>query len=1438
MKKRAGILFLCICLVLSVFSLCLAVSVIGNESEEQPAFDERFELMATNPPKWTSYNDYLADEAQAIWNYPEYYIGATAEFNIEWVSSFIVTAGEMAADDEYEYTDFPSATAEDFLTDDGKSIRVVITDYFFAGHDEETGEDFDLWLKVEAAEGYELPQSLQENPYVLQAAYEDDSPSLIPLPMRGMFTAETIIVQKSVAAASRYIEINAADMPYFFDVDYCYDEHGNVFYDLGDITFVEAITSSEYRYVSEADVTLIPARASIAYDKLMAAKSSGEFYQYLYDIPDEVLSCFTEKYKNDAASHIEELVRIENVEYADEVELGEEKLNVTVKGKLPEKNVELKLEAVPSEKVLDEGFDVESEEDITLALDIKLINTEDGSEWQPAEGESVEVSFDMAALGYEDDTVFRLHHKHGDRIERYEVLVVTDGKLTIQTSGFSIYVVEELYDVTGSQITTGNNAEPQTLSVGDEVVYYYKTNNNGNGDPKGTWIVEDPEGAIYYTVHSNVSSEDIGHNMVYAQWIKIVALKETTTPINITFNYAKVTINQYGQSNVVNNTAKTESFKLDINTPKAIDESKPNVDDGRLLYISDTVNESGTITAVLVDKNGNVLEKGLEGAAFSWSRDDKLFIVPQAYENNYKSVNIARDHSGLVEARMKKDETGYKPVTYTLTATLADGTELTDSYTVYYQSEIINASFEFPKAHKGTYNFFPNGYHELYWKTTAPGTGGNITKDIEYGNLNEGDEAEYNVGSAADGYQFAELNAEEFGALYQDIITVPGEKLEWDFAHAARNQLGDTNGMFIVFGPTEAAQKLLDQNALTPLGQAAKNAAKALGTADNNRFLRGEIPVTVSYTYGGATATYTVWYHTVSVNANPKWQTVAGEYMTPEGQYRTRIFFVTDTEGANTNNKNYGNLIDISSAGQYKSYLIEYYEETYTGDGQLQLQYFGSKTESGEALIYSTVDLLNFRHFEEKENDYLYKILINNQTYPYDIRYSGKASLYLEKYPGTSDDAEVPKIDIYEDGIQRNNNYADYDIVMQVYFRDTVIAVQKELILPTQGKDDDGNKIEGMTEEQKLTLLKNLVSSEIGGYKSTFKLTTTTEDNVDFVPEEKFALITKRDPAGCLKSYLALGDNLGDNPRLNATYIVEELKPMELEGLVLKSVEFSTVRYYMGDTLEENPVKVSYDKVIYNNLDKSLQSSPIFLGDDFDSNGQKVSVKIADVKVTNTYEEKMTKIYYHAVGNGKIKKTKASGYEDTPVEELKYYSGKSDGVSVHPGQGASYIYWYRDPECTQRVTEADGVVEADGTFRPNANIINADEVHFYARFETFSIKINRTGADANQSFLYKVERLESAGSNRVVDTMYVTIVCDGKGDGSVSILEVAQGTYRVTEIDEWSWRHPYVNESDSYQVATHTSKPDEPIVFNFSQESTKDEWLNGYSNPKKNIYGG
>ena len=1475
MKKSAIVLFLITYLIVAMFTVIASVQVSDNSSQVSQQSQDNLDIIATSPFEKCSYEDYIYYGNPDTWIYPQAFIGSSAIFNIEntddWAawSNFTIASkdeiAELAAieynEDDYAYDQF-DVVEDTELTVNGESIKVVISDYVLNVYDEEYMIG-DLWFKVEAAEGYTLPEKLAEKPYILHLTSYDDVPSLL-FTATGMFTTDTVTFYKQPVAATIEQALSTSYLPVSFEI-YSYittNQPDYEFYDLGNVSAWEAETKPKYQYVKASEVELVPITVAHAYESLITASSSIEFESRISQIPERILASFTAEHKANLVALCERFAVLENVEFSNKVTLDGTELNVAVKGKIPIGTVRLETTLVPDEDILNGGFGITNADEIIIALDIKLLNTADNTEWQPEEGYPVELSIDMAALGYEDGSLVRLHHKHGDKVDTYDIFIVEDGKITFVTDSFSIYAVQQVGDTNTSAnatlishaATTNNNNI--TIYIGDEKIYYIRPNNgtsttNFRTPVKGTWVVTDTTGAIHYNVHSNVASTAIGNARVNAQWISIVALKETpeNQPITLTFRYLTTTNTNWGQQPTI----YKETYNLYVKKPLPTTENG-----GRRLYIKDMVNSTGTITAAIIDSNGNENNDLLAGAAFEWTRDDGLFIVPQAYKNDFKSVSIVQDHGGLVESRKKynanKEEIGYQPVTYTLRATLSDGTVLTDSYTVYYQSEIINASFEFPVAVGGQHNFFPNGYTELYWKTTAPGSNAaKLTQDVEYGSVVKDnrpqDNANYGVSNAADGKQFAEINAEEFGALYQDIITQAGEPIDWDFMHAARQQQNNgVNSMFIVFGPTEQAQTLTTQAHVNGLGTAVKNAVadrSKYTKQQSDDFYAGKLGITITYSYpnSGVTADYTVWYHTVDRSKNNGWVELKGEYIPPEGQYRTRVFFVTDAAGV-TRNENYGNMIDSASAGQYKTFLIEYYEESYSETtNELIIKYWSEKDEKGKALIYSSRELENFTFFETENNDYLHSILINGKNYPYDIRYAEKPSIYIEKYPGKGSDATKRNNLVDEDynPITNTNNYGDYDLVIQIYFRDTVIAVQKELKLPTYepavpGKSEE---VPGMTDEQKLKLFDELNASADGGYKTTFTLTST--DNDKFKDESETTVISKRDPAGKYTAYVALGEN----PPLGSNYVVSEVLPENPTGLVLNKVTFIVRRYYMGVSLDDLMEEVSYEIIEREDLDEngSVSTNNIFLGD-IVHNEETKSIKIADVTVINEYIEKETTIYYEAVGNGKVAIAEKDengnalppNFQDTPTETLDFYSGVAKGADVFAGHGAKFVGWYTDPECTNKVDLEDGIVDENGNFKPNSNIINAEKVTFYAKFETNSVKIERTNGTPNQTYVYKVEAFDN---NNKATVMYVTVKCDANGNGYTEILEAVSSRYVVTEIGDWAWRSDdgeSVNKEQSFATDSSGTDLKNHMTITFNGNVKKQEWLNGFSESQKNVY--
>ena len=1353
-KKNILALLLCVLMLFSetVPSLYVAAGSIDwsfadSDADQLSESDSEVVVTSIFPEctlTWTSFDDYLLEQATTAWDYPEHYVGYEVEFLPYWTSIECVSG--FTGNENSVWVGLSSENVRSKNQINPDEFKMVIDSYHY---DEATGY---LWYKIKAAEGYVLPEVLEENPYVMyldhaslqSAGAGTVLPTFIIGPTRAVFnsTATSVNIKLQPVAATREYTVDVSQLSPIFSVkptyaNYSYSGH----YNIGDL----ASEYTSYQYVAEESITILPAEVSAAYEKLLAAEDTYEYYELIRQIPDETRALFSEHHRTALDECIAALEALEQVCYGTTVDFGGTDLPVAVVGKLPD-NVKLQVTVVSGDVVLSEGFDVEEDlSDLIAALDIKLIHTDDGTEWQPKEGRRVAVSIGLGQLGYAEGAVVRLQHKHDDFIENYEIAVVQDGALTVSTSGFSIYAVNSVGTTNvnnATQIQNGGTIELEIAkNTNNEYVFYFRDNNN-----VGTWAVEDFTGALHYTVHSQTNA--VGNTGVRAPWIRIHPLKVAS---GIKLSYAYIN----------GNNERRETYTVNVVAPKADK-------DGRKLYIKDEVNQYGKIIAALTDDQGDEIEGGLEGAAFEWERSDGYLINPTTYGDNYASVNIARDHSGLVEAR--KENGVFVPTTYHLKVTMSDGEELFADYTVYYQSEIINSDFESPEIFQtDNYAFFPNGWPELYWKTTAPGANSMLTRDIEYGfPSRRNGSTSFGVTRAAAGDKMAELNAEDFGALYQDVISAPGEEVIWRFAHAPRQDQswsGNTsNAMFIVLGPTETAQKLLKAD-LNALGAAAK--AEAAKGANNAAFLAGTASVNVEY----KGSVYTVWYHdagTYGQNGTPSiynqannygWTNLEGSYITPEGQYRTRLFFMSE-EKTNSTSKSAGNLIDLAKGGQYRKYLIEYYTEILVGDTEVEVK--NIKSVEGEALMHASVKLTELIDYMTRENNpyYLHKIMINGGNYPYNIRYEGDASLYIEKY----EDAAGFNRAEYGDG--------DYYIVMQVYLREVATTVQTKLVFP-----------EGMTDAQKLSVIQSFES----GYQTQVNV-LRDENALDIGTSQ----ITNRDPSGAYTAYHYFNNNIYLTK--GTTYNIVQTYSSEIPGLKLVSTTYYTYFYDKG---------VAKDPVI------SLGGSEILFNKD---------IGYAEVFIENKYEEKMTTIHYKAIGNGKVAFADGSGddleFMDTPTEPLAFYTGKAKGAKVYAGVGATFTGWFKDEACKIPVTEADGVWDrTDNSFRPNANIINADEITFYAKFETGSIVIKRENANPGQSFVYFIESASGV-------SMYVSLQCDENGVGQVVVLEAALGTYTVTELEDWSWRHDGTEQKKSHQGT------DRELVFEFSGPVTEDKWLN------------
>ena len=353
--------------------------------------------------------------------------------------------------------------------------------------------------------------------------------------------------------------------------------------------------------------------------------------------------------------------------------------------------------------------------------------------------------------------------------------------------------------------------------------------------------------------------------------------------------------------------------------------------------IKDDIANSGhyvlKITADGKDYEGAEAGKLLKDNGFTvtWKRDT---TVVRRYEVT-NGIYSRDENGGWVDVVY----TDGANKTYTVTVT-KDNQSQNASLTVNYNDELQNYSFEAVKS-TGTSALNDNSNNNnplMAWKTTASDhqievgntTARNSSTEYQYENnrwikktLTQ-TEYSYGCSSAVTGEQFAELNANGVGALYQDVLTMPGQNMNWQFYHKARTRIssGSQSGNVITSGSDKMAM------VLAPV-ELVKNVTthEQLQTLLNKCTVKnGPNTVLGDGTMGvnGKSYTVYVWESTSDIQnksgdcygtwvnySTSSWKRNAGAYTVPRGQYLTRFFFAAiDTATSSTHGHSVGNLLD------------------------------------------------------------------------------------------------------------------------------------------------------------------------------------------------------------------------------------------------------------------------------------------------------------------------------------------------------------------------------------------------------------------------------------------------------------------------------------------------------------------------------------------------
>ncbi len=322
------------------------------------------------------------------------------------------------------------------------------------------------------------------------------------------------------------------------------------------------------------------------------------------------------------------------------------------------------------------------------------------------------------------------------------------------------------------------------------------------------------------------------------------------------------------------------------------------------LIIADSVSTDGKFTANYVnDSNGTLYYVWEESAddGESWQPIERLKMNGDEYNlsDNGQTYNVVLD-----VVNDDDDEGGrwYRVSVYeSESAYKSGGSKLAFSPAIQldYYDELLNGSFETPSVKdlsdgmKSNYQY-PVGTDGLVWRTTGSDQQVEIVNASNDINNDRYHTSDYNntdgavqVDGAEVNEQYAELNAEASGALYQDVITVPGTTLNWQLYHRARED-GGKDIMYLLIAPADGASGYTTQEQLNRLIEQIQR--------------NEDYYASLGYYLYEISDDNDNWYY-YSSNTQE-----ASAYTVPEGQYLTRFFFVAGDTASGNNTQ--GNLLD------------------------------------------------------------------------------------------------------------------------------------------------------------------------------------------------------------------------------------------------------------------------------------------------------------------------------------------------------------------------------------------------------------------------------------------------------------------------------------------------------------------------------------------------
>ncbi|MEZ3487124.1 MAG: LPXTG cell wall anchor domain-containing protein [Lachnospiraceae bacterium] len=270
--------------------------------------------------------------------------------------------------------------------------------------------------------------------------------------------------------------------------------------------------------------------------------------------------------------------------------------------------------------------------------------------------------------------------------------------------------------------------------------------------------------------------------------------------------YCTANLNNFSEENLGNDPHWAEYWGLQI------------IYQNSEIEIVDNIKTSGDLTIKLSENLQERFDNATGTKEYVWYKKinggEFTITDPVPYESGRS--NISGEYNEILNVALDNGakNTNQSRVEYKVELKI-NGEIITSSapFLIPYYNEVQNGSFEeteLAEINKNlpTYEKTITANRMGGWKTTA--TDGYM----EVANVVNGKiDSYYNYEgyfSAADGVQFAEINANQEASLYQDVLTIRGVQLNYSFAHRARpgnNGLARQNEMYLVIVPTFVAEK-------------------------------------------------------------------------------------------------------------------------------------------------------------------------------------------------------------------------------------------------------------------------------------------------------------------------------------------------------------------------------------------------------------------------------------------------------------------------------------------------------------------------------------------------------------------------------------------------------------------------------------------------------